>query len=76
MDYRKEKNSSNDKIDLYAEFQDYNECTGFRYGIQRVYSKKSDGTFSSNGKPPNEQQRQMILLLLIEDFAKKLLIKS
>lgn len=64
------KNSSNDKIDLYAEFQDYNECTGFRYGIQRVYSKKSDGTFSSNGKPPNEQQRQMILPL-VEDSAKK-----
>lgn len=70
MDYEK---TNADKNDLYIEFQSYNECTGFRYGIQRVYSKKSDGTFSSNGKPPNEQQRQMIPLI---EGAKKLLIKS
>ena len=35
--------ATGDKIDLLAEFTDTVNCSGFKYGIKRVYSIKDDG---------------------------------
>lgn len=57
-----ESNSSTgDKIDLSAEFDDPNNCTGFRYALQRVYSKKENGEFNITGKTPSDIERMSIL---------------
>lgn len=55
------KLASGDKIDLYAEFEDPVNCTGFKYALQRVYPSKGNGEYNVTGKPPSEIERSTIL---------------
>lgn len=61
---------SGDKIDLYAEFRDPNNCSDFMYALQRVYNGKGDGTYNLNGKSPSHMENLAIIPKL-EYSAKK-----
>ena len=52
--------TTGDKIDLLAEFTDTVNCSGFKYGIKRVYSIKDNGEYNS-GKTPSDSDRTVIL---------------
>jgi hypothetical protein len=52
--------ATGDKIDLLAEFTDTVNCSGFKYGIKRVYSIKDNGEYNS-GKTPSDSDRTVIL---------------
>lgn len=52
---------SGDKIDLYAEFRDQNNCSDFMYALQKVYSSKGDGNHNVNGKSPSHIENMNIL---------------
>ncbi len=75
IEWTMESNSATgDKIDLSAEFDDPNSCTGFRYALQRVYSKKENGEYNITGKPPSNIER-MTILPKIELSAKQSYLK-
>lgn len=61
---------SGDKIDLYAEFRDPNNCSDFMYALQKVYNSKGDGTHNINGKSPSHIEN-INILPKIEYSAKK-----
>lgn len=61
---------SGDKIDLYAEFKDTNNCSNLVYALQRVYTKKQDGGFVITGKAPSYMDNNNILPK-IESSAKR-----
>lgn len=52
--------TTGDKIDLSAEFTDTTNCSGFKYGVKRVYTAKNNGEYTA-GKPPSESDRTVIL---------------
>lgn len=45
---------------VLAEFTDTVNCSGFKYGIKRVYSIKDNGEYNS-GKTPSDSDRTVIL---------------
>lgn len=61
---------SGEKIDLYAEFKDTDKCSDFMYAIQKVYTRKQDGSFTVVGKSPSSMDNKGILPK-IESSAKK-----
>lgn len=52
--------TTGDKIDLSAEFTDTINCSGFKYGVKRVYTAKGNAEYTA-GKPPSESDRTVIL---------------
>lgn len=61
---------SGDKLDLYAEFKDTDNCSDFIYAIQKVYTRKQDGDFTVTGKSPSSMDNKVILPK-IENSAKE-----
>ncbi len=59
-----------DKIDLYAEFKNTNNCSDLIYALQRVYTKRDSGTFNTTGKQPSHIENSQILSK-IESSAKR-----
>lgn len=64
------KLTTGDKIDLYSEFKNTNNCSDLIYALQRVYTRNDDGTFKSTGKTASHIENSQILSK-IESSAKR-----
>jgi hypothetical protein len=64
------KLTTGDKIDLYSEFKNTNNCSNLIYALQRVYTRNDDGTFKSTGKTASHIENSQILSK-IESSAKR-----
>lgn len=53
--------NSGDKIDLYAEFKNIEDCSDFIYSLQRVYKRKDNGDFLSSGSSPSDIENSVML---------------